>query len=156
VGPAAEHLDHVQPEWLDSNGHMNLAYYVVVFDRGTDAWMELAGLGAAYRQAQGGTVFAAETHTLYHREVGLRSPLRVQTWLVDADAKRLHLAHEMTSGGILVAMQECLFLHVDLATRRVKPFTAAQAQHVAALTRPAPGWLGRRIAVTAGPALAAR
>ena len=43
----AEHHDQVQPEWLDGNGHMNLAYYVLVFDRGTDAWLELAGLGAA-------------------------------------------------------------------------------------------------------------
>ena len=156
MNPTAEHLDHVRPEWLDGNGHMNLAYYVVVFDRGTDAWLELAGLGVGYRQDGCGSVFAVETHTLYRREVGLGSQLRVQSWLVDADAKRLHLAHEMTCDGTLVAMQECLFVHVDLATRRVKPFTVTRGQHVMTLVGPSPAWLGRRIAVTAGAALAAR
>ncbi len=145
----AEHHDHVRPEWLDGNGHMNLAYYVVVFDRGTDAWLDLAGLGEADRR-DGGTVFAVETHTLYRQEVGLGDALHVRSWLVDADGKRLHLAHEMTSGGALVAMQECLFIHMDLATRRVRPFSPAQAAQIAALTAPAPSWLGRRIGVAAG------
>ncbi|HEY0203138.1 MAG TPA: thioesterase family protein [Acetobacteraceae bacterium] len=155
MSQVAEHHDHIRPEWLDGNGHMNLAYYVVVFDRGTDAWLDLAGLGDAYRR-EGGSVFAVETHTLYRQEVGLGDALHVRSWLVDTDTKRLHLAHEMTSGGTLVAMQECLFVHIDLATRRVQPFTPAQAAQMAALIHPAPSWLGRRIEVAAGPPLVER
>ena len=73
-GRVAEHRETVVPEWLDSNGHMNLAFYVVVFDRGTDAWMDLAGLSAAYRAEAGHTVFAVEAHTLYRQELRLGAP----------------------------------------------------------------------------------
>jgi acyl-CoA thioester hydrolase len=140
-----EHHDAVQPEWLDSNGHMNLAYYVVVFDRGTDAWLDAAGFGGGYRAA-GNTVFAVETHTLYRQELRLGASMTVRSWLVAADAKRLHLAHEMTSAGALAAMQEVLFVHVSLETRRVVPMDAAARARAAALAgEPAPDWLGRRI-----------
>ncbi len=142
---ATEHHDTVQPEWLDSNGHMNLAYYVVVFDRGTDAWLVRAGFGGAYRDA-GNAVFAVETHTLYRHELGLGAPMTVRSWLVAADSKRLHLAHEMRSGGMLAAMQEVLFVHVALGTRRVTPMDAAALSRANALLgEPAPDWLGRRI-----------
>jgi acyl-CoA thioester hydrolase len=143
----AEHHDAVQPEWLDSNGHMNLAYYVVVFDRGTDAWLDLAGFGGDYR-ANGNTVFAVETHTLYRQELRLGAPMTVRTWLAGADSKRLHLAHEMTSNGVLAAMQEVLLVHVSLDTRRVVPMDAAASARATALAgEPAPPWLGRRIAM---------
>jgi acyl-CoA thioester hydrolase len=141
----AEHQDVVRPEWLDSNGHMNLAYYVVVFDRGADVWLDLAGLGAAHR-AGGHTVFAVETHTLYRRELQLGATMLVRTWLAASDAKRLHLAHEMTSDGALVAMHEVLFVHVALATRRVVPLDPAAMARVAELSGEAqPDWLGRRV-----------
>ena len=144
----AEHNDHVRPEWLDGNGHMNLAYYVVVFDRGTDAWLDLAGLGAAYRDA-GGSVFAVETHTIYRREVGAAAPLRVRSRLVAAAGKRLHLMHEMTSDGAEVALQEVLFLHVDLGTRRPADMAADVSARVQALAPPpgwrSPAWLGRHV-----------
>ena len=144
----AEHTDHVRPEWLDGNGHMNLAYYVVVFDRGTDAWLDLAGLGASYRD-EGFSVFAVETHTIYRQEVGVDTPLVVRSRLVKAAGKRVHLMHEMVSGQTEIALQEALFVHVNLATRRPAPLAAAAAARVQALA-PAPGWsppawLGRHV-----------
>lgn len=142
-----EHRDTVQPEWLDGNGHMNLAYYVMVFDRGTDAWLDAAGLGAAYRDQTGRSVFAVETHTLYRQEVRLGAPLLVRTRLAASGGKRVHLLHEMTSGNAAVAMQEVLFLHVDLATRRALPLDDAASARVAALGTDAalPAWVGRRV-----------
>ncbi len=153
----AEHHDHVQPEWLDGNGHMNLAYYVLVFDRGTDAWLELAGLGAAYRASAGRSVFAVETHTLYRQEVRLGAALRVRSRLAAAaEGKRIHLLHEMSSEGVEVAMQEVMFLHVDLATRRSTPLADIEADRVAALAPPLnfplPDWVGRRIGAGRCPA----
>ncbi len=67
----------VRPEWIDSNGHMNLAYYVVVFDLATDALYARLNIGDAYREATGFSCFTAETHTLYEREVHLGDKLRV-------------------------------------------------------------------------------
>ena len=145
----AEHHDRVQPEWLDGNGHMNLGHYVLVFDRGTDAWLELAGLGAAYRASSGRSVFAVETHTLYRQEVRLGAALHVRTRLAAASGKRMHLLHEMSSAGADIAMQEVMFLHVDLVTRRSVPLERIEADRVAALAPPVnvplPDWVGRRI-----------
>ena len=147
----AEHHDAVQPDWLDSNGHMNLAYYVVVFDRGSDAWMDMAGFSGSYRDA-GNTVFAVETHTLYRQELRRGAVMTVRSWLVAADAKRIHLAHEMTSDGALVAMQEVMFVHVSFATRRVTAMDDTALARLAALGgEPAPSWLGRRIGLPAKP-----
>ncbi len=144
----AEHSDHVRPEWLDGNGHMNLAYYVLVFDRGTDAWLDLAGLGAGYRQA-GHSVFAVETHTIYRQEVREGATLFVRTRLVAAEGKRIHLMHEMTSGPADIAVQEVLFLHMDMAVRRPVPLVGEAAARVAALAPPPgcprPAWLGRHV-----------
>ncbi|WP_158745467.1 thioesterase family protein [Acidisphaera sp. L21] len=145
----AEHRDQVQPEWLDSNGHMNLAYYVVVFDRGTDAWLDMAGLGPAFRARTSRSTFAVESHVLYRKEVRLGDALLVRTRLAEGGGKRLHLLHEMSSGDAMVAMQEVLFLHVDLGTRRTAPLAEEDAARVSALLPPPgvalPDWAGRRV-----------
>ncbi len=143
----SEHHDRVRPEWLDGNGHMNLAFYVLVFDRGTDAWLNMAGLGAAHRSATGHGVFAVESHTVYRQEVGLGAPLCVKTRLAAAERKRLHLLHEMSSETQEVARQEVLFVHVDLRTRRSVGLPEGKAAEIAALA-PAealPSWVGRHV-----------
>ena len=119
-----EYADIVRPEWIDSNGHMNLACYVVVFDLGTDRLYDALGIGNAYREATGNSCFTAETHTLYEREVTVGEKLRVATTLLGVDAKRLHYFHEMfhATDGHRVAAQELLALHIDVRVRRVAPF----------------------------------
>ena len=150
--PILEYHDVVRPEWIDSNGHMNLAYYVVVFDYATDALYAALGIGDAYREASGNSCFTAETHTLYEREVHLGDKLTVRTWLLGADAKRLHYFHEMfhTESGERSAVQELMALHIDMGIRRVSPFPAAQHAALQAAVRdhaPAvlPDGAGRRI-----------
>ena len=140
----------VRPEWLDANGHMNLAYYVVVFDLATDALFDALDVGHAYRERAGRALFAVEAHTLYARELGLGQTARVRAWLLGADGKRLHLAHEMFEGDGRCAMQELMYLHVDLATRRACPFPPEVAARVAAAVAshaglPRPDWVGRRV-----------
>ena len=149
----------VLPEWIDYNGHMNLAYYTVLFDQATDLLFDELGLGLDYRrQTQSGT-FVAETHNRYERELLVGAHVRVATQIVASDDKRLHLAHEMFAldhpdAGRRAATQELLFLHVDLVASRVSPFppdlrrrvAAAAAAH-AGLGRP--DWIGRRIAMPA-------
>ena len=67
----------VLPEWIDANGHMNMAYYVVLFDQATDLMYETLGVGQAYREATGNSTFTVETHTLYEREVRVGERVRV-------------------------------------------------------------------------------
>ena len=152
--PVIEYQDTVRPEWIDSNGHMNLAYYVVVFDLATDALYKALDIGDAYRETSGYSCFTAETHTLYEREVHLGDKLLVRTWLLGADKKRLHYFHEMFHTDSLErsAVQELMALHIDMTIRRVAPFpsekyTALQAavKNYAPLTLP--NGAGRRIAL---------
>ena len=149
------HLDGVVlPEWIDANGHMNLAYYVVLFDQATDLLYDELGVGQAYRDATGYSTFTAETHTLYEREVREGERIRVVPYLLGADAKRLHYFHEMfhAKSGHRVAAQELIALHIDLAVRRVAPFpsdVSARLQQAVRANgdRPMPNGVGRRIAM---------
>lgn len=154
TSPVVEYEDVVRPEWIDSNGHMNLAYYVVVFDLATDKLYATLGIGDAYREASGNSCFTAETHTLYEREVRVGERLLVHTWLLGSDAKRLHYFHELfhVDSGERSAAQELMALHIDMRIRRVAPFPDEQrAALAAAVARYAPSELpkgaGRRIAM---------
>jgi acyl-CoA thioester hydrolase len=124
--PVIEIESVVRPEWIDSNGHLNLAYYVVVFDLATDVLYTALDIGDAYRDASGNSCFTAETHTLYEREVRLGDKLMVRAWLLGADTKRLHYFHEMfhVESGERSAVQELMALHIDMGIRRVAPFPA--------------------------------
>jgi acyl-CoA thioester hydrolase len=146
----------VLPEWIDANGHMNLAYYVVLFDQATDLMYDVIGVGQAYREATGNSTFTAETHTLYERELRLGERVRVVPHLLAADAKRLHYFHEMfhAEKGHRVAAQELIALHIDMSVRRVAPFPADLAARIQAAVdargdRPLPAGVGRRIALPA-------
>ncbi|HTZ35399.1 MAG TPA: thioesterase family protein [Stellaceae bacterium] len=142
----------VRPEWIDLNGHMNLAYYTVLFDYATDLLFDELDLGRRYRERTDLGTFVIETHNRYERELLVGERVRVTVQILSVDDKRLHLAHEMFRGdtGERAATQELLFLHVSLRERRVTPFPAelkarldaAAAAH-AVLGRPA--WVGRHV-----------
>src|SRR5215510_16338211 len=98
AGPATPfdlYRDVVRPEWIDGNGHMNMGYYLVVFDFATDEFMRWIGLGTEHRRAHQVTTFCLEAHVTYHREVREGDPLRFTTRLLAFDAKRIHYFHEM-------------------------------------------------------------
>jgi acyl-CoA thioester hydrolase len=148
------HDARVLPEWIDYNGHMNLAYYVVVFDVAGDVLFDHLDIGLPFRELTGYSSFVAETHTRYEREVKLGDPLCVFSHVLGADAKRLYVFHEMfhADDGFRAATQEVMSLHVSLATRRV---TALPDEKLAALRQvvaqrgdaPLPPEAGRRIAM---------
>ena len=141
-------------EWIDYNGHMNLAYYVLVFDRGTDGLLDRLGIGERYRAATGRTIYVVEAHLTYASEAKEGEPLAVETLLVGADEKRLHVFHRMLRGrgGPLVATNELLCLHVDQAGPKAAPFDAAARERIDALLaeqrrEARPPELGRAIAL---------
>ena len=121
--PISRWQEHVLPEWLDYNGHMNVAYFVLIFDHGTDAFYPLIGLGRPYRERTGKSTFAVETHITYARELSVGEEVRVTTQLLGFDAKRIHYFHTMwhADKGHRMATLEQLALHVDLTSRKVEP-----------------------------------
>ncbi|MGE5271306.1 MAG: thioesterase family protein [Thiohalocapsa sp.] len=156
--PFAGFEGEVLPEWIDYNGHMNLAYYTVLFDQATDLLFDALGLGLDYRRDRRLGTFVAETHNLYERELLVGARVRIATQILGADNKRLHLGHEMfaLAGDQRTATQELMFLHVDLAARRVSPFPDDKRALVGAwaeahATLPRPDWVGRRIAMPQRP-----
>ncbi len=122
--PLALYEGPVLPEWIDINGHMNVAYYVLAFDWATDKLFDFVGVGADYLEARGQSMFALEAHVTYQRELHLGDPLRVTTQLLGFDAKRLHFFHHMYHGGqgFLAATSEWLGMHIDMKARRSAPF----------------------------------
>lgn len=151
--PLALHHETVRSEWIDYNGHMNVAYYLLAFDHATDAVLDRFGIGKAYVAAENRSVFVVDAHLTYAREVTEGMPLRFESLLLGADAKRLHLFHEMRHAeeGWLAATAEFMLLHVDLATRKTGPYppavAAALAEQAAAHVRlPRPPQAGRAVA----------
>ena len=150
------HVLRVLPEWIDYNGHLNLAYYIVAFDQGVDKAFERIGIGLDYRKQDELGTFAAETHTLYEREVKEGDPLRVVCHVLAVDDKRMHMFLEMfhAEEGFRAAAQEIMYLHVDLKIRRVAPWRADVRKKIDALAAycaqfPVPAGVGRRIAMPA-------
>jgi len=139
-------------DWLDANGHLNMAYYHVMFDRTVDIALERLGIGDAHRIARNAAVFNVETHVVYRREVRTHDRVRVSLQLLGRDAKRLHTFQTMVllEDGELAATSESLFVHVDLLTRSAAPLpkeAAAAADVMIAAHRRAgePDLAGRRI-----------
>ena len=123
AAPLALHRETVDPAWIDYNGHMNLAYYVLAFDHATDAFFDYIGIGVAYLEANHCSTFTLETHVTYDRELMAGDPMRFETQLLDHDAKRLHYMHMMyhAEEGYLASTNELISLHVDMVQRRSSP-----------------------------------
>lgn len=122
--PLQLHRDRVRPEWIDYNGHMNVAYYVLAFDYATDTFFDFLGCGAAYKERTNFSTFSLEGHVTYDREVLEGDPLMFKTWLLDYDDKRIHYFHEMwhADEGYLAATNELISMHIDMGERRSAPF----------------------------------
>jgi acyl-CoA thioester hydrolase len=158
AAPLDAYRDVVRPEWIDHNGHMNMGYYLVVFDFATDEFFRWVGLDAEHRRRHAITTFCLEAHVTYHREVRSGDPLRFTTVLLGHDAKRLHYIHAMYHAreGYLASTNELMSLHVDLATRRGAPMAPEITARLAAIQAahdalPRPPQAGRRIGLDARP-----
>jgi len=152
--PFVSSVMRVESGWIDYNGHLNMAYYNVLFDRAVDEVYELLGCGVAYVKARRHSCFTAEVHVRYLRELHAGDPVRVTFQLLDFDAKRLHYFEQLfhAEEGWLSATSENMALHVDMAAKK----TAAFPGEVAACLRrmkaahanlPMPEAAGRRIAM---------
>jgi acyl-CoA thioester hydrolase len=148
--PLDIHRATVLPEWVDWNGHMNVAAYVAAFDQASGAFMRNMGLGRSYVDNKVGMTFVLETHVTYDREMRGGAPIRFTTQLLDRDRKRVHLFHEMHHGqeGYLAATNETIVMNIDFATRRSGQWPVQAADRLEAVwethkTLPRPAKAGR-------------
>lgn len=156
LAPLHIHRATVLPEWIDYNGHLNMAYYVLMFDNATDRFFDLIDLGVDYAERSRHSAFVLETHVTYQQEVALGDHLRFTFQLIDADDKRLHYYFEMyhEEQGFRAATSEQIALHVDLGARRAAPFPELMKQRIDSILMahadlPQPDGVGRSIGIRA-------
>ena len=141
-------------EWVDYNGHLRDAFYLLIFSYATDALMDRLGLDSQNRESSGHSLFTLEVHLNYLHEVKLGAHVEVRTQLIGHDKKRLHVYHSLHLVGDerALAGNEQMLLHVDLAGPRSAPF----GEHSLALLQaiedqqrdlPRPEHVGRVIAL---------
>jgi acyl-CoA thioester hydrolase len=152
--PFDRHRATVLPEWIDWNGHMNVGYYVVAFDKATDVLCEQFGCSWDYTRCEIGMTFVLEAHVTYEQEVKQGDPLRITTQILDHDAKRLHYIHAMfhAGEGYLAATNELMLMNIDYASRRSAAwpdFAMERIEKMAAVhaTLPRPAQAGRLIGI---------
>jgi acyl-CoA thioester hydrolase len=150
--PFVSSVMRVEPQWIDYNGHLNMAYYNVLFDRAVDETYELIGVGADYVAERRQSVFTAEVHVRYLRELHAGDPVRVTFQLPDYDAKRLHYFEQLfhAEDGWVSATSENLSLHVDMMSKKTAAFPKQVATRLAEMKAshsqlPVPEVAGRRI-----------
>jgi len=119
--------------WVGYNGHLNDAYYMVIFSYATDALMASIGLDAEGRKATGHTMYTLEVHLNYVREVHAGVAVEVHTQLLGADSKRVHVFHNLlrSDNHLLLATNEQMLSNIDTADQATGPRTAPFAPGVA-------------------------
>ena len=111
-------------DWIDYNGHMNLSYYILVFDMGAEVILSKFKMGEHSAKTTKKSTMVVETHTNYIREVKQNDEVIVSLSHLDHDKKRLHYKLEMRekSTNDLSATTEVLALYMDLGKRKVSEF----------------------------------
>nr|WP_258570766.1 thioesterase family protein [Flavimaribacter sediminis] len=149
LAPPAE----IKADWIDYNGHLNMAYYNVLFDDGADKAFGEFGMTADYVRENGLSFYVAELHVCYLREVHQGDSVRVSFRVLDLDAKRMHAYQELIHpDGWVSATSEVLYLHIDASGPKVAPIPADMYNAIDDMRRlqsslPWPERAGRSIAI---------
>ena len=111
-------------DWTDYNGHMNLAFYILVFDKGAENILSKFKMGEQSAKTTKKSTMAVESHTTYNNEVKENEEVDIYLSYFDHDKKRLHYKLEMyeKKNNILSSTTEVLSLYMDLNIRKVAEF----------------------------------
>ncbi|MDM8348810.1 thioesterase family protein [Pseudomonas sp. sp1636] len=146
----------IPPEWVDYNGHLRDAFYLLIFSYASDALMDRLGLDEAGRARTGHTLYTLECHLNYLAEVKLGAEVEVRSQLLAHDRKRLHIHHGLyyPGGAQLLAASEQMLMNVDSHGARSAPFDSAvlaavQTLHERQRDLPRPVHVGRVIGLPA-------
>ena len=125
----------IKAAWIDYNGHMNVAYYVLIFDSGTEALLDYLGMDAEYRERSQASTYVLETHINYERELVLDAPVEITMQLLDHDSKRIHYALFMRhrDEDFQAACCEIMLMHMDMRTTRSSPMPEIACRRLAEL-----------------------
>jgi acyl-CoA thioester hydrolase len=144
----------IENQWIDYNGHFNMAYYGVLFDRAADQMFGALGLGPDYVKTTHNSFFTLETHCSYLREVAPTDTVAIESQIIDHDHKRVHYVQAMKHAdeGWVACVLEVMVSHVDLNTHKTSNFPddvkaridAMAAEHNAL---PVPAQVGRKIGI---------
>ena len=154
--PVPGRVRQVEPQWIDHNGHLNMAYYNVILDDAVGDLFRPIGFGPHYRKTRNCSTMTAECHVRYLREIRLGDPVQGFVRLLGFDEKRMHIFQELrhATEGWLSATSENITLHIDMTIRRVAPFPPDIAERLRAVADahaklPRPEGAGRNIALPA-------
>ena len=116
--------EKVIKDWTDYNGHLNVAFYVHIFDIAADIMLDSFKMGGESAKEEKKTTFVAEMHTIYKQEVRLGEAVETHLTYIDHDKKRIHYRLSMfhKEKKYLAATNEVLSLYVDLEKRKVTEF----------------------------------
>ncbi|MHB2264341.1 thioesterase family protein [Aliihoeflea sp. PC F10.4] len=151
--PLVSRTMEIEKDWIDYNGHLNMAYYNVLFDRAADEAFEMLGMGPRYAEERKLTTYTAEVHVCYVRELHLSHQVNATFHLLDFDEKRFHYFQELHHvDGWLAATSESLTLHVDMTGPKVALFpddilTNLKGMRSAHAALPKPERAGRSIGI---------
>jgi acyl-CoA thioester hydrolase len=154
AAPIRTRTRKVPPEWIDYNGHMNLAYYAMAFDQSSDEIFEALGVGETLaREARMGPM-ALQTQVHYLGELLEGEAFACDFQILDADAKRIHFFMTMIKAetGEVAATFESLTMNVDLEARRSAPYPdwaqeRIERMRVAHAALPRPELAGNRLGI---------
>ena len=144
----------IEDQWIDYNGHFNMAYYHVLFDRDSDVGLALIGLGPAYVAQTGNSYFTLEAHISYLRELHPQDEVQITIQILDFDAKRLHYVQIMhhAKEGWVACVTENIVMHVDMASKKSSAFPPdvlekIRLAHEAHKSLPVPLQVGHKIGI---------
>jgi acyl-CoA thioester hydrolase len=157
--PTVIYSTEIKPEWLDYNGHMNVAYYVLVFDLAFEDLLLSLGLGEEVAKTTGISEMVLESHITYDQEVSLGQEVEIRMQLIDYDHKRMHLYSEMYvkgSSGYLASTLEQISMCVDLNERKAISFPKEVMAKIKTLSQQqsdleCPDNIGRKIGIRKKP-----
>jgi acyl-CoA thioester hydrolase len=112
-------------DWIDYNGHMNVAYYTLVFDKSLDIFLEkILGIGETYAYESKQGPFVLQAHYHYLNEMTLDERFNVRLLVVDHDQKRMHLCLDIFSKDKkkVIAVSEKILINVNLDIRKSEPY----------------------------------
>ena len=119
----------VKSEWTDYNGHMNLAFYIHLFDSAWEVLLQKFNIGEDAAKIEKRTTFAVESHTTYDMEVKVGDEVDINLLFIDFDKKRivykLEMIHKIEK--YLAATTEVCSLYVDLNSRKVTEFEESKS-----------------------------
>lgn len=151
--PLELHRDRARDDWVDYNGHLTESRYLQFFGDATDALLRYLGVDPAYNEA-GMSYYTVETHICHLKEARAGDELRARTRVLESDAKRIRLFHEMlpAAGDDPLATAEHMMLHVDTRAGRACEARPGILRALEAVTRAhsrlaRPGRAGRSISL---------